>query len=53
MDAGIDMIALGRPLIHDPDFILKLRSGKITETECDRCNKCIVEMDREGVRCVK
>jgi 2,4-dienoyl-CoA reductase-like NADH-dependent reductase (Old Yellow Enzyme family) len=53
MDAGFDMIALGRPLIHDPDFILKLRSGKITETECDRCNKCIVEMDREGVRCVK
>ncbi len=53
MDAGFEMIALGRPLIYDPDFLLKLQAGEITETGCTRCNQCIVEMDREGVRCTE
>jgi len=52
LDAGFDFIALGRPLIHDPDFLLKLEAGEIEKTECNRCNKCVVEMDRGGVRCV-
>jgi 2,4-dienoyl-CoA reductase-like NADH-dependent reductase (Old Yellow Enzyme family) len=50
---GFEFIALGRPLIHDPDFITRLRNGEITKTGCNRCNECIVEMNREeGVRCV-
>ena len=52
LDAGFDFIALARPLIHDPDFLLKLQSGEIDKTECNRCNKCVVEMDRGGVKCV-
>lgn len=52
MKAGFDFIALGRPLIHDPDFLLKIKSGEIETTGCNRCNECIVEMDRGGVRCV-
>ena len=52
LDAGFDFIALARPLIHDPDFLLKLQSGEIEKTECNRCNRCVVEMDRGGVRCV-
>jgi 2,4-dienoyl-CoA reductase-like NADH-dependent reductase (Old Yellow Enzyme family) len=52
LDAGFDFIALARPLIHDPDFLLKLQSGEIEKTECNRCNKCVVEMDRGGVKCV-
>ena len=52
LDAGFDFIAMARPLIHDPDFLLKLQSGEIDKTECNRCNKCVVEMDRGGVRCV-
>lgn len=52
LNAGFQFIALGRPLIHDPDFLLKLASNEIEKTECNRCNKCIVEMDRGGVRCV-
>jgi 2,4-dienoyl-CoA reductase-like NADH-dependent reductase (Old Yellow Enzyme family) len=52
MDAGFDYIAIARALIHDPEFLLKLRSGRIDRTECNRCNECVVEMDRGGVRCV-
>lgn len=52
MNAGFEFIAIGRALIHDPDFLIKLQENKIEKTECDRCNKCVVEMDRGGVRCV-
>jgi len=51
LEAGFEFIALGRPLIHDPNFLLKLQSGEIEKTECNRCNECVVEMDRGGVRC--
>ncbi len=53
MDEGFDFIALGRPLIHDPEFLLKLKAGEVEESGCTRCNKCIVEMDRGGVKCVE
>ena len=53
MDAGFDLVALARPLIHDPQFLQKLQKGEIEKTACDRCNECVVEMDRGGVRCTK
>lgn len=52
MDAGFDMIALGRALIHDPDFILKVKENPAHVSECNHCNICVAEMDRNGVRCV-
>ena len=52
LDAGFEFIAIGRPLIHDPNFLLKLKANEIEKSECNRCNECIVEMDRGGVRCV-
>lgn len=52
MDYGFDFIAMARALIHDPDFLIKLRSGLVDKSECNRCNKCVVEMDRGGVKCV-
>ena len=52
LDAGFNFIAIGRPLIHDPNFLLKLEAGEIEKSKCTRCNECIVEMDRGGVRCV-
>ena len=52
MDAGFDFIALARPLIHDPNFINKMESGLIERSLCNRCNECIVEMDRQGIKCV-
>ena len=52
LDAGFDFIAMARALIHDSDFLVKLKENQIEKTECNRCNKCVVEMDREGVKCV-
>ena len=52
LNAGFDFIAIARALIHDSDFLIKLREKQIEKTECNRCNKCVVEMDREGVKCV-
>lgn len=52
LNEGFDYIVLARPLIHDSSFLLKLESGQITKSDCNRCNECIVEMDRGGVKCV-
>ncbi|RLD71709.1 MAG: NADH:flavin oxidoreductase [Bacteroidetes bacterium] len=52
LNAGFDFIAMARALIHDPDFLIKLKANSIDKTECNRCNKCVVEMDRGGVKCV-
>ena len=49
--AGFDFVTIGRALIHNPNFIQDLKSGNTTETPCTRCNECVVEMDRGGVRC--
>ena len=52
MEEGFDMIALARAVIHDPDFLLKIRDGRVSVSECNHCNICVAEMDRGGVKCV-
>lgn len=52
MTEGFELLALGRALIHDPDFITNLRDGKVDTSLCNHCNRCVAEMDRHGVRCV-
>jgi len=52
LDAGFEFIAIARALIHDPDFLLKFKDGSIEKSDCTRCNQCVVEMDRDGVKCV-
>lgn len=51
MDKGFDLVAVGRALIHDPDFIEKVRRSPLHVSECNRCNECVAEMDRGGIRC--
>jgi len=52
LSAGFDFIALARPLIHDSEFLLKIENNSIEKSACTRCNECVVEMDRDGVKCV-
>lgn len=52
LNAGFDFIALARPLIHDSDFLIKIKNNTIEKSGCTRCNECVVEMDRNGVKCV-
>lgn len=49
---GFDMAAIGRALIHDPDFILSAAKDPLHVSGCTHCNICVAEMDRTGVRCV-
>jgi 2,4-dienoyl-CoA reductase-like NADH-dependent reductase (Old Yellow Enzyme family) len=51
-DEGFDMVALGRALIHDPDFIRKITENPLHVSACTHCNICVAEMDKNGVRCV-
>ena len=51
LDEGFEFIAIARALIHDPEFLIKLKEGHIEKSECTRCNQCVVEMDRDGVKC--
>ncbi|HTC23457.1 MAG TPA: NADH:flavin oxidoreductase, partial [Gemmatimonadales bacterium] len=49
---GFEFVALGRALIRDPDLVRRMASGELTASRCVPCNRCIVEMERGGTRCV-
>ena len=55
-DGKADLIAIGRPLLTDPDLLNKAREGKLEDIRpCLRCRVCdniILEIKRSGIRCV-
>ena len=52
IDEGFDLLAMGRALIRDPDLARRMEAGELTAARCVPCNRCIVEMERGGTRCV-
>ena len=52
IDEGFAFVALGRALIREPDLVQQMQAGKTEAALCQPCNRCIVEMDRGGTRCV-
>lgn len=52
MDTGFDMIALGRALIAEPDFLKKINEDPDHKSPCDQCNKCVGYIDKKGIECV-
>lgn len=52
MDAGFDMIAIGRALIAEPDFIQKVKNDPDHRSPCDQCNICVGYMEKTGVKCI-
>ena len=52
MAEGFEMVAMGRALIADPDFVRRVERGENLVSDCNHCNECVAEMDRGGVRCV-
>ncbi|MBT3240468.1 MAG: NADH:flavin oxidoreductase [Chloroflexi bacterium] len=46
-----DFISLCRPLINDPDFPNKLRSGELSRSECLSANNCWAEEPGDGIAC--
>ena len=52
MNDGFEFMEIGRATVRDPDFVKKLETGDIRESDCDHCNRCIATMDAGGVYCV-
>ena len=48
MDEGFDCISMARVLIHDPEFVNKLRDGLLTESGCNSCNRCVAMIYAPG-----
>jgi hypothetical protein len=42
---------MARPLIQDAALIDKLRRGELAGSPCEPCNRCVAEMERDGVYC--
>jgi len=52
LDAGFAFVVMGRALLADPDFVERAAAGEQVTSRCTHCNRCVAEMDRDGVRCV-
>jgi 2,4-dienoyl-CoA reductase-like NADH-dependent reductase (Old Yellow Enzyme family) len=52
MAEGFELVAMGRALLENPNFVRELEAGLVTRSACTHCNACVAEMDRDGVRCV-
>jgi len=52
IDEGFAFVSLGRALIREPDLVRQMQTGETDAALCIPCNRCIVEMDKGGTRCV-
>lgn len=48
LDEGFEAAALGRVLIHDPDFVASVCRDPSHRSECTHCNRCVAMMYTEG-----
>ena len=49
--AGFTAMQMARPLIHDTDFVNKLKSGEVERSGCKHSNYCIARMYSLEMRC--
>ena len=49
--AGIDLVAMARPLIREPDFVRRLRAEPGARSLCEPCNRCVAAMYHAEQRC--
>jgi 2,4-dienoyl-CoA reductase-like NADH-dependent reductase (Old Yellow Enzyme family) len=48
---GFELVAFGRALLKDTDFINKLRDKQLSRSECDTSNYCIAVMYSSKAEC--
>ena len=54
LDAGFELVQMGRALVNDPAFVQKLREGDAsTRSGCDHRNYCIARMYSVDMKCCK
>jgi len=51
MGAGIDLVAMARPLIREPDFVRRLEREPDARSHCEPCNLCVAAMYHGEQRC--
>jgi len=51
LNEGIDFIAISRPLIREPDLIIKWINNISNKSECISCNRCLLGSGPKGVEC--
>jgi 2,4-dienoyl-CoA reductase-like NADH-dependent reductase (Old Yellow Enzyme family) len=51
LDAGIDLVAMARPLIREPDFVRRLEREPAAQSRCEPCNLCVAAMYHSEQRC--
>jgi 2,4-dienoyl-CoA reductase-like NADH-dependent reductase (Old Yellow Enzyme family) len=51
LNEGFVAFQLARPLIHDTDFINKIKEGTIEKSECSHSNYCIGRMYSVEMKC--
>lgn len=49
---GFDLVGMARALLIEPDLPRRWAAGDGGPSPCTHCNQCVVEMDRDGTRCV-
>ncbi len=47
-----DFVSLGRAILTQPDFILRLKDGELLQSRCLHCNKCFEIFASKYERCV-
>ena len=50
-DEGFELLSLARPLIIEPDLVVKMYRGETDRSICEPCNKCVGVMDKDGIWC--
>jgi 2,4-dienoyl-CoA reductase-like NADH-dependent reductase (Old Yellow Enzyme family) len=48
MREGFDAVALARALVFEPDFVNELHDGRLAQSGCTSCNRCVVSMYTPG-----
>jgi len=51
MDEGFDFVAMGRPLLREPNLVNEMSAGRTSSSLCIQCNKCMATIYR-GTHCV-
>lgn len=51
LEQGFDFTAFARPLVNDPAFISKLKSGEITRSACTTANYCVAAIYTGSMAC--
>jgi 2,4-dienoyl-CoA reductase-like NADH-dependent reductase (Old Yellow Enzyme family) len=53
MREGFELVCVGRALLHDPSFVLRLRDDGSHRSACTHCNLCVASMATpRGTHCV-